>query len=128
MQDIHRFEATYVTCFSENDVDIIGLSDDDHVPDHFVVLMQLKEEGLSLAQCTELQTEAAEFSITGAVQAINLTSQRLSITLSAIAQKQLGYNVIDVVLPKQYAHQQLEEYLHVCFDDASVALTITNRE
>lgn len=54
MQDIHRFNATRVSYFSENGVDIISVSDDDQTSDYFAVLIQFREEERSVAQCTSL--------------------------------------------------------------------------
>ena len=124
MQDIHRFEATSVSCFSENNVDIIGLSDDDQDPDHFAVLMQLREDGRSASQCTELQTEDTERPVADAVHAIQLSRQQISIILASSMQTQLGYGVIEIGLPERRERQLLEQYLHLCFDDTPVSLTI----
>ena len=126
MSDIHRFEATYVSCFSENDVDIIGIGDDDQNPHHFIILMQQHEEGISPEQSTELQTEDTNQAVTDAVQAIHMTRQSFRLTLSSALQAQLGYGVIEAMLPERCERQLLSEYLHLCFDKTSITLSINN--
>lgn len=122
MPDTRRFKAKSVSCFSENSIDIIGLSDDDQKPDHFVVVIHLSGDGRSPLHCIELQTEAMVHPLAGAIQAVRLSAQQLIIMLTDSAHAELGYRALDITLPKQHERQLLLQYLHVCFDD--VALTI----
>lgn len=122
MPDIQRFNATSVSYFSENSVDIIGLSDDDQEPDHFVVVMHLSQNERSPLHCIELQTEAMVHPLAGAIQAVTLSAQQLMITLTDSARAELGYRALEVTLPERHERQLLLQYLHLCFDDA--ALTI----
>ena len=124
MQDLHRFNATSVSCFSENGMDIIGLSDDDLNPAHFAVLMQFREEACAVAQCTELQTEKCEHPIANALQAIKLSRQQMRIVLTDEAKLQLGCNAIEIGLPERYEHPLLVQYLRLCFDNTPIALNI----
>lgn len=122
MPDIRHFNATSVSCFSENSIDIIGLSDDDQEPDHFAVVMHLSEDGRSPLNSIELQTEAMVHPMAGAIQAVTLAAQQLRITLTESASAELGYLTLDITLPERHERQLLLQYLHLCFDD--VALTI----
>ncbi|WP_414501891.1 hypothetical protein [Zymobacter sp. IVIA_5232.4 C2] len=126
MQDIHRFEATSVSCFSENGVDIIGLSDDDQEPEHFVVLMQMREEGIPGEQSIEMQTEATGRPVTGSFMAVRLAGHHMQVALTEEWQELLGYGTIEVILPERHEHQLLAQYLHLCLDDTAIELTIDN--
>lgn len=124
MQDTHRFEATSVSCFSENNTDIIGLSDDDDEPEHFVVLMQLREKDVPFELSLALQTEGMERPVTQAMQAIQLSRWQMNIKLSVELKNLLGYGTIEVGLPERHEHPLLEQYLKLCLDGTPIVMAI----
>lgn len=119
-----EFPASVVRCYVEDDVAVIGLSDDNVTPGNYVILTRMLEDE-SEQDGVGIQTSRSTHEFSNAITRIELRQQELSIFVNQECAAGVGGAVISVNLSTaELDHAVLVKFLHQLLDGSPVSLMI----
>lgn len=124
MSKMKKFNAICVNCYEEDDVLTIGLGDDTHDPQNFVIIGRFDEDETPVNECIGFQSDTTEYEIADAIQSVHLSAEELVIVLNDTAAKEAGIREYHVTISATKDIELLKQYLHEVFDSSDVALQL----
>ncbi|MDR0173145.1 hypothetical protein [Enterobacter sichuanensis] len=124
MSNVKNLIAACINCYEENDVFTIGIGDDNHDPENFIIIGRFDEDELPVNECIGFQSESTEYELTDSIRSVQLTEDKLVIVLNDDAAKKNGIREYHVVIPTAKDSKTLGQYLRKMFDGSDVPLQL----
>lgn len=123
--DILEFSASAVSCYTENDVVTIGVGDDEHSPEHYLIITYLEEGNSPKDTEIGLQTNLSETECSAAISQIKLKTRLMEIFIRKEMVPIVGASTIRVHLDCNSTElTKLSRYLSSVFDGSGTQLNI----
>lgn len=114
----------YASCLDEDDVLTVAVGDDPYAPESYFIIARLDEDDRCVDQCIGFQNEVTEYELAAAIQAVQLDSGSLSITLNEEASRRAGARRFRAELAPSTELPQLRAHLQAIFSGSMVTLTL----
>jgi len=120
------FKAEVVSCYTENDVDIIGIGNDPIEPDKYIIISRL-DEGDSPDESIGLQSaRLGEEEISSCIQAITVSKTDILVAIKPEKVRKVGDEAFHADLSGvTFNYRQLVRYLKKITAGSSIQLQIT---
>lgn len=122
-----KFSATFINCYTEDDVPVIGISDDPCEPEHFLIISQFIDGDDSIDESIGLQTHLSEQEFSGVIDSVALSRQQLHITIREEKAAAVGMRTIIADLRVSVEQWDiLAGYIRMIFTGSSIKITLGN--
>ncbi|OCG77487.1 hypothetical protein A9G44_04955 [Gilliamella sp. Occ4-3] len=118
-----KFLATNINCYTEDQVLIIGISNDLIFPNNYLILSRFDEDESDVDESIGMQTHLTEIEVTKAVKNIVLKKNTLTIEINKHKIEQIQAKKI-IIKFNELDNTLLIKYINDIFSDSSTTVII----